>query len=254
MPNTLIILSLTNKQGFKLLSDHVKPSQLQTRSLKQILASRLLIGLFLSVVFLLGFSALAEDVVEKDTLVRFDLALDNELHATTTPEMVQVFRFISFFGSEVVFLITIVLALYYLLKRRWFHLAIWIVATLGGELLNFLLKALFNRPRPYYATPFAVEIYASFPSGHAMLSVIMYGILAYFLILTLRNMRLKIIVAFLAVLVSVLIGISRIYLGVHYLSDIIAGYLAGGIWLTTCITTMEVVRARHSKIELHENN
>jgi len=227
------------------MPESIKPTQRRNLFLARILSVRLVVGLVISVACLIGFSLIAEDVLEKDSIVRLDIALDNELHATTTPQMVQVFRLISYFGSEIVFILSVILALYYLYKCRWLHLGVWVSAIAGGEILNLLLKAIFNRPRPSYALPFAQEINTSFPSGHAMLSVILYGLLAYFLVLTLKNAHLHIIVVFVAVLLSVLIGISRLYLGVHYLSDVIAGYLAGGIWLATCITTMNLLRTRH---------
>lgn len=221
-------------------------------SLPESVSLRLFLGLLVSVFCLWGFAALAEDVGEQATLVRFDRALDDALHVVTTPQTAKVYEFISLFGSQIVLIITVMVAVYYLFKRRWVHLGVWVIAIAGGEVLNLILKSLINRPRPSYADAFVQEIYTSFPSGHAMLSVILYGMLAYFLILTLKNLRLRILIAFIAILVIVLIGISRLYLGVHYLSDVIAGYFAGGIWLVTCITAMDFIRARRSKAELHE--
>ncbi|MBI1257242.1 MAG: phosphatase PAP2 family protein [Chloroflexi bacterium] len=210
--------------------------QLQTRfrlTLSESVLLRLIPGLLVSVACLFGFAALAEDVIEGDPIVRFDRALDDALHASTSLQVAKIFEFISLFGSQVVLIITLIVAIYYLYKRRWIQLGIWLIAIAGGEILNLILKTLIDRPRPFYADPFVQEIYSSFPSGHAMLSVILYGMLAYFVALALQNQRLRILVVFLAVLMSVLIGISRLYLGVHYLSDVIAGYLAGGISLAT---------------------
>jgi undecaprenyl-diphosphatase len=121
--------------------------------------------------------------------------------------------------------------------RRWVFLGSWLAAVAGSAVLNHLLKVLFARPRPHFEHPLLVETSYSFPSGHAMESFVVYGMLAYFAVLALRSWESRG-----AALLVVLIGFSRMYLGVHYLSDVLAGYAAGGVWLSALITGTETIR------------
>jgi len=111
-------------------------------------------------------------------------------------------------------------------------------------MLNRLLKGLFVRPRPYFEHPLLIETSYSFPSGHAMESFVLYGMLAYFAVLALETWRARTAVVFGTALLVLLIGLSRMYLGVHYFSDVVAGYAAGGVWLSALITGAETVRRR----------
>jgi membrane-associated phospholipid phosphatase len=202
----------------------------------------LVVGFVASVICLAAFAALADEINEQETLVEIDLAIAESLHQQVSVEQAALHRFISLFGSEVVFLASIVLGVYLLYKRQWKTALVWGIALGGGEVLNLLLKAAFARPRPMYAERFVQEINTSFPSGHAMLSMICYGIIAYLAMRQTLNLRARILIAFAATLIIVLISISRMYLGVHYLSDVVAGMAAGGLWLSVCITAMERLR------------
>jgi undecaprenyl-diphosphatase len=126
--------------------------------------------------------------------------------------------------------------------RRWVFLGSWLAAVAGSAVLNHLLKVLFARPRPHFEHPLLVETSYSFPSGHAMESFVVYGMLAYFAVLALRSWESRVAAVFGAALLVVLIGFSRMYLGVHYLSDVLAGYAAGGVWLSALITGTETIR------------
>lgn len=133
----------------------------------------------------------------------------------------------------------------YALQRRWLHMVTWLAALAGGVVLSKLLKPLFARSRPSFADPLLVESSYSFPSTHAILSLIAYGVLAYFIVLALQTWRAKTSVIFGAALLVLLIGLSRMYLGVHYFSDVVAGYAAGSVWLSVLITGMETIRRRN---------
>ena len=90
--------------------------------------------------------------------------------------------------------------------------------------------------------PLVLETSYSFPSGHAMVSFVVYGMPAYLAVLTLENWRARVAIVFGAALLVILIGFSRVYLGVHYPSDVLAGYAAGGVWLSALVTGAETVR------------
>jgi membrane-associated phospholipid phosphatase len=122
-------------------------------------------------------------------------------------------------------------------------LLLWL-AAIGGLALNILLKSYFSRPRPALEAAVYAGHYA-FPSGHAMGSVVVYGTLAYLIVRGAPGRRaLQALTILGAALVIILIGLSRIYLGVHYASDVLAGYLAGFAWADLCVLAYEVGRGR----------
>lgn len=134
-------------------------------------------------------------------------------------------------------------------RHRLSALLLWI-SLLGGRFLNAELKVLFDRPRPapigwdlqVFGTPIDFPASPSFPSGHAVTSVIVFGTLAYLVIRLEPTVRLRRWTLALAVALVLLIGLSRIYLGVHYPSDVLAGYLAGFIWASFAAFAVEVVQ------------
>ncbi len=209
------------------------------------LGLHLTVGLLMAVGCLWFFGDLAEDVVTNDQLVRFDQAVAIVLHRTAIPSLTAFFLVVTALGSvEVLALLGLIVTVIYGLRRRWLHVGTWLAAVAGGAVLNQLLKELFARPRPSFADPLLSETSYSFPSGHAMLSLVVYGVLAYFAVLALQTWRARTAVVFGAALLVVLIGVSRMYLGVHYFSDVVAGFAVGGLWLSTLITGMETIRRR----------
>jgi membrane-associated phospholipid phosphatase len=167
------------------------------------------------------------------------------LHRSATPALTTFFLVVTVMGSvEVLTLLGLITTAMYGLRRRWLHVGTWLAALSGGAVLNQLLKELFARPRPSFADPWLYETSYSFPSGHAMLSLVVYGVLAYFAVLALQTWRARTAVVFGVALLVVLIGVSRMYLGAHYFSDVLAGFAAGGLWLSTLITGMETIRRR----------
>src|SRR5215207_1380463 len=138
----------------------------------------------------------------------------------------------------------VVVATFLAWGRRWVFLGSWLAAVAGSAVLNRLLKGLFERPRPHFEHPLLVESSFSFPSGHAMESFVVYGMLAYFAVLAFRTWESRVAVVFGAALLVVLIGFSRMYLGVHYFSDVLAGYAAGGVWLSALVTATEAITRR----------
>jgi membrane protein DedA with SNARE-associated domain/membrane-associated phospholipid phosphatase len=215
----------------------------------QYLGLHLTVGLLAAACSLWLFGGLVEDLLTGDPLVRFDRVLADYLHSHASPPLTTFFLIVTVFGSiEAMVLLGVVVAAFLLWERRWTLLGTWLAAVAGSAFLNHLLKGLFARPRPFFEHPLLVETSYSFPSGHAMESFVAYGMLAYFGVLALKTWRARVGVVFGAALLVVLIGFSRMYLGVHYFSDVIAGYAAGGVWLSALITGAETIR--RSK---HEN-
>jgi undecaprenyl-diphosphatase len=208
------------------------------------LGLHLTVGFVVSLAGLWLFGGVTEDVIHHDPLTQFDVALLDWLHAHATAAGYAIFNAISLLGSPAA-LTALALALGLLLgvRRQWVVLGGWIAAFTGGSLLNEILKHVIQRPRPPYAAAYLPNYSWSFPSGHAMMSLIAYGMLAYLLVvLWVQRRSLQVTIVFGATLLIAAIGLSRLYLGVHYFSDVVGGYAAGVLWLSTCISGLEVAR------------
>jgi len=209
----------------------------------QYLGLHLTVGLAAAAGCLWLFGGLAEDLLTNDPLVRFDRETAAYLHSLATPSLTTFFLIVTAFGSiEAVGLLGVIVAAVLARRRQWLYLGIWVAAVGGSVVLDRLLKDLFARPRPFFEHPLLLETSYSFPSGHAMESFVMYGMLAYFAVLALESWRARTAVVFGTALLVLLIGFSRMYLGVHYFSDVVAGYAAGGVWLSALITGAETIR------------
>ena len=207
------------------------------------LGLHLTVGLAISLASLWLFLSLTEDVIHHDAITNFDLAALDWIRAHRTPAGYIVARSISAIGDPRVIVSVGLIGVVILAARaRWLFVEGWVIALIGGEALNQFLKRLIHRPRPLQSSILSSQSW-SFPSGHAMVSLIAYGMLAYVLVvLGSWSFRRRVDIALGATLVILLIGWSRIYLGVHYVSDVIGGYVAGSIWLAACISGMEVAR------------
>jgi undecaprenyl-diphosphatase len=129
-------------------------------------------------------------------------------------------------------------------RRQHHALALLIVATAGGALLNLLLKETFARPRPELALRLTDVSSTSFPSGHAMDSAVIYLTLAALLAKLLSSRALKIYFLLLALILTLIIGVTRVYLGVHYPSDVLAGWIAGLAWALLCWTVAGILQGQ----------
>lgn len=181
----------------------------------------------------------------------FDFAVFDYLKQYVSDGMTSFMQFITYLGTHN-FLIpaNLVLIAYFLFvkKHRWYSIRIPVVA-LGGVSLMFLLKMLFNRPRPLI--PLLKEAQGlSFPSGHALMSFSFYGLLIYLVWQNFKNVWVRTVLTGLLLLLIFTIGLSRIYLRVHYASDVMAGFAMGIIWLVTSLwVTHRIETYSRRKIE-----
>jgi undecaprenyl-diphosphatase len=208
---------------------------------------RLLIALFL--LGALAFGVLALGVEKSERLLRIDHTVAERLNevAVRSPGLVRFFLAVTWLGTfaALTTLSVVVVVVLWRLGLRRLALAYAVVLAGSGLWIDFF-KDLFERDRPVYNSEFTHETSYSFPSGHAAGSAVGYGMLAYCLALRWRAWRRRWpLVAGLGLLV-LLIGFSRIFLGVHYLSDVLAGYALGLAWLALCVCALEAVRARLS--------
>ncbi len=190
-------------------------------------------GIAFAVLSLLLFVRLAHEVLEEE-LKRFDKTLSLAVYSLRTPELTRLMLFITSLGAFWLVIAAIVLTLFFV-WRHYYREAIFLFVLLAvGGLLNLFLKDLFQVPRPDIAPLLDISSY-SFPSGHAMTSFVFYGVLPIFVYRFSHRVGLTLIVGILAALFMFLIGFSRVYLGVHYLSDVVAGWIAGFWWLVTAL-------------------
>jgi membrane-associated phospholipid phosphatase len=193
----------------------------------------------------LVFSQLAEAVSSSEPNLRLDAAVSEWLHTHATGTATVVLRAVTQLGGAQLLLgITLVAVVVLLLRRRVAHAAFVVAALAGGEALNWALKAAFERPRPWFSDPLAIAGGFSFPSGHAMVSLTVYGALAFVVAANARSRRTQVVALAGALVLVLAIGFSRVYLGVHYVSDVLAAYCAGLAWLTLCAMALLVASRR----------
>jgi membrane-associated phospholipid phosphatase len=205
----------------------------------------LTLGLSVSLIGLLVFASIAENVFYRTSLVQLDLWLFEQLQMKPSGYMIA--QMFTALGSRLpLTALTLTVGIILTMRRQWLLLGGWLITVIGGELFNLLLKASFQRPRPEHSEILSSESW-SFPSGHAMLSLVVYGMLVYLLTVLVPNIgRQRLVILAGAAALILAIGWSRIYLGVHHLSDVVAGYAAGALWLSMCSSVVEVARRRPS--------
>lgn len=217
----------------------------QRFSRTEYLGLHLTLGLVLSLAALWLFAGISEDVIHHDPLTQFDLTVANALHRHATPALIELAKAISQLGSPgFVAAWSLVICVVLLKERQRVLLIGWIAALAGGGLLDQGLKLAFRRPRPTWEAPYLVAHGWSFPSGHAMGSLVAYGMLTYVLVLHLRSRAARWAVIAGAVVLVLAIGFTRLFLGVHFFSDVIAGYAGGTVWLAACVSGLEVIRRK----------
>lgn len=177
-----------------------------------------------------AFIILAQDVAG-GTSTAWEQSIIEAVRSWTSPFMTEVFKFITSLAS-VIFttIVTTLLTLFFWIQKKWEKGWITAVAVGGSGAVNYGLKNLFSRERPAVNQLIEADGY-SFPSGHAMNALVMYGMIVIITMLLLKNAAVKIAIAAAAVVLILLIGLSRVYLGVHYPGDVMGGFIVASMWL-----------------------
>lgn len=213
----------------------------------QDLGPTLIIGLLILAAGGWAFGLLAEEVAEGDT--GLDNRVADELHQHATRPLTEFFEAVTTLGNGIVLAGVAAIAAYLLARRRYYAEAVLMVlAYVGAELLSYSLKLAFRRDRPFFTDPLATVSTYSFPSGHATVSVAVYGALSLVLFRRLSGPARLVCLAAAVLLVS-LIGFSRLYLGVHFLSDVLAGFSVGLAWLALCVVVLDLHHRRRSRLQ-----
>lgn len=211
------------------------------------LGPTLIIGLLVLAAGGWVFGALAEEVAEDDT--GLDNRIADELHEHATRPLTEFFEAVTTLGNGIVLAGVAAIAAYLLARRRYYTEAVLMVlAYVGAEVLSYSLKLAFRRDRPFFTDPLATVSTYSFPSGHATVSVAVYGALCLVLLRRLTGPARVVCLAAAVLLVS-LIGFSRLYLGVHFLSDVLAGFSVGLAWLALCVVVLDLHHRRRSRLQ-----
>ncbi len=224
------------------------------KRLLEVVSLSLLLGLTAAIGSLVFFGWLADEVLEGETR-HFDDVTRAAVHTLATPPLTTAMRGISFLGSTLFLTFATIVVVIMFALRKWGREAkLFVITMIGGGTLNTTLKLAFARPRP---VPFfnltAPETY-SFPSGHSLASCCFFAGLAAILSGRVKSRRTRIIIWIAASIMFLLIGLSRIYLGVHYTTDVIAGFAAALIWiLVVRFVELQLARRKKRGSVPHEN-
>lgn len=196
------------------------------------------------------FVEIADEVLENETMVEIDHRVSDWMQAHQTPWVTRVAQWVTDLGSAAFITTASAVVIGVLLQwRSWHRLLAYGLAVIGGALLNYLLKISFARARPVFENPLVTLDSYSFPSGHTMSATVFYGALALSALLYAQGwgLRWRLCIVFVAALLIVLIGFTRVYLGAHFLSDVVGAATIGVAWLMASHTGVEIFRLRQEE-------
>ena len=203
------------------------------------LATQLGAGALVLIAAAWGFGLIAQQVVSGAPLTVLDADIALWLHRHAGPPWTALMLAITHLHSTVaVSCYAIAVAIFLARQRRWRSLVTVIVTVAGGLTLNVLMKLAFQRPRPSFDNPLLTLNTYSFPSGHVTGSTIFYGLCLAWVYRRTRLLRWRLAALSFAIAALALVGLSRMYLGVHYLSDVVAAFAEGIAWLALCLTAL----------------
>lgn len=187
-----------------------------------------------AILCVLFFAWLAEEVFEGQA-EQFDAGVQGFIHQFASPALTRMMQTVTLLGSVGVVAALFAICLGIFIFMKWWRAATWLgIAMAGAMVLDFALKQTFHRVRPVPFFGPALLSY-SFPSGHALGSFCFYGVLAGLLSARIPRVAFRSLIWIVAGILVFAIGISRIYLGVHYPTDVVAGYLAAAVWISTLV-------------------
>ncbi len=187
---------------------------------------------------LASFGGVIEDIIKLDSITKTDLHIQNLLLAFRHPQLIKLFLLVTLLGKwQIIAAWSLVgFSLLWLWHKREYIVG-WALALLGSQISVFAAKLIIHRPRPSHMA--YIEDSFSFPSGHATVAVVFYGFIIYLCCRFFKKWNRKINSFFFGLAIILAIGLSRLYLGVHYMSDVWGGYLLGFLWLVAGISVSE---------------
>ena len=218
------------------------------KRLLEVISVWLTLGLLAAIATLAFLGWLADEVLEGSTR-QFDDATRAAVHTLASPPLTLFMRAISFLGSTQFLTVASIVAIALFAWRKWGREAkLFALTMIGASLLNITLKLAFKRPRPVPFFNLTTPESFSFPSGHSLASCVFFAGLAALLSGRIKHKRPRTIVWTIAIVLFLLIGVSRIYLGVHYTTDVIAGFAAASIWILV-VRYVEQILVRRRRIK-----
>ena len=196
--------------------------------------------LLLTSINLAMLSELAEHVVNSGNMKTLDMNVSGWFFNLRNPVLSKGLYYFTQLGSFYgVTIGTALVSLFLMWQRRGFQLLASLISVLGSSISMYYSKLYFHRERPLNIAYYTTENSFSFPSGHSTSAMALVGLLCYFCLTEIKNKTTRILLFLMGVMYILLIGISRIYLGVHFLTDVLAGYLLGFLWVLVAIGLME---------------
>ncbi|PIT94036.1 hypothetical protein COU00_01065 [Candidatus Falkowbacteria bacterium CG10_big_fil_rev_8_21_14_0_10_43_11] len=203
----------------------------------------LTLGTIFALIFIFLFFAICRDLIGNDPLVAADLRIINLVQIFRHPVLNQVMLFITYLGNWQTILSGLIFVCFYLVTaKRFYYLFTVIFSTGGAVIFGTAIKYIFARLRPPLVDTLAAADGYSFPSGHIFVSLAFYGLIAYFIFHRQKNFWVRFATVFIATLAISAIGFSRVYLGVHWPSDVLAGLVAGLALFAISVTALEMRR------------
>lgn len=218
-----------------------------TQTAPQIASRHLVLGIIFSILFTVVFARLFDFVADHGkTVTPFDHSILYFMYHHRAHWLTQTAKVLARMGSPPVIAGVALVSAVVGISWRKVRGAAWTmpIAIIGAGIIIQAVKLFIKRPRPSFFAPLLHESGFSFPSGHSLIAMVVYGLLGYFLMHLFRNVGVRLAVRALTVLVVVAIGVSRVYVGVHYPTDVLAGWIAGVPWLIACLALHEVLARR----------
>jgi undecaprenyl-diphosphatase len=213
-----------------------------------LIARRTWVGILVSLIGVALFALLAFNVKTNGPLVQLDSPLAQALHYQARRGswvVLAIMWFFSALGREGIMLFMLILAIAWIIQKRWAELTMLIYGVGGAEGLFQTLGAIFNRHRPVFPDPLEVLSGPGFPSGHTTTSIVLFSLMLFILWPRLHSRLARTAGVLLVILIVGMIGFARMYIGDHYLTDILAGAAAGLAWGALVFTGVEVAYWSH---------
>jgi undecaprenyl-diphosphatase len=234
-------------------SDKSRLSGLRTPGL---LAKWPIVGLLMVLLGGISFGMLAISLQTNGPLIQLDVPVANAIHTIalqSSPFIRDAMIFGFYLGEHIIVAIGAFLALYFIYKRFWPEFFMVVIAWAGEGSIWLILSNYFNRARPLFDVPVWHQMTApGFPSGHSISAVMCYGLLAYLLVPKIRLRLWKAVAIVVTLVVILYIGYSRIFVGDHYLSDVLAGYALGVAWSGFVYTLIELIFKKRINAHVQE--
>ena len=200
------------------------------------------------------FGHIAGEALTITPLTELDARLAAWFHSQKNSVWTTPMLFVTHWHNTLgILVMTVLVACCLYLRKAWCWLLALLLSVPGGMVLNVLLKYTFQRARPVFEEPLVTLATYSFPSGHTMSATVLYGFLAAYCVCHTRRTDVRTLAIVAACCMVALVALSRVYLGAHYLSDVLAAMAEGCAWLAICISAVSTWRRARSKLQHKEH-